>query len=201
MRDKNQTTYLIFAEQIENFIKKKLQTIEILRTAVVDNPTLLEEVLFCNFPRKIINIRGLCILIHYIESESLRFKFLFDIEEGIKRYSLKEQLELKILLSSKENCLKFLFLTERYSSHEIFGNLINEGIKSLKIIKFRRKIYKINKPQRKRGYHDKGSLRSPDRWLPSYDYTLTELQNQKEYETNLHLKTLKFLIKYLEKLN
>lgn len=200
MRDKNQTTLLNFKDQIENFLEKKIQTIEILRTAVVDNPTLLEDFLLENFPKKLYQIKGLCILFHYIEPEPLRFKFLFKLEEEIKRYSLKEQRELKLLIYSKEICLKFLFETKKYSSHEIFGNILHEGIRSLRLIKLRRKIFKINKPNRKRGYHDKGSLRSQDRWLPSYDYTLTELQNKKEYETNLHLKTIDFLIKYLKRI-
>lgn len=200
MRDKNQTTLLNFEGQIGKFVNKKIQTIEILRTAVVDNPTLLEHLNFRNFPRKLYQIKGLCILIHYLEPEPLYYKFLFKLEEEIKRYSLKEQRELKLLLYSKEVCLKFLFHTKKYSSHEIFGNLINEGIKALRLIKFQRINTKVKKPQRKRGYHDRGSLRSSDRWLPTYDFTLTELQNKKELETDLHLKTLDFLIKYLKRI-
>lgn len=198
MRDKNLNSIFNFERSMKNFIERKLTTIEILRTAVIDSPTFLTDFYF-DFPRKLYQIRGLCIIVHYLP-DILRYRIILDLEERIYKFSLKEQLELKILLSSKENMIKFLFLTQKYSSHEIFGNIVNDGIKSLKVIRIRRKNLKIVKPIRKRGYDDKGSLRSSDRWLPSFDISFIERQNQIEKEKYLHQKSLDRIINFLEKI-
>jgi len=198
MRDKNLNSIFNFEKSMKNFIERKLTTIEILRTAVIDSPTFLTD-FYLEFPRKLFQIRGLCIIVHYLP-DILRYRIILDLEERIYKFSLREQLELKILLSSKENMLKFLFLTQRYSSHEIFGNIVNDGIISLSMIRIRRKNLKIVKPIRKRGYDDKGSLRSFDRWLPSFDISFIEKQNQIEKEKYLHQKSLDRIINFLEKI-
>lgn len=197
MRDKNLNSIFSFSNSVKIFIERKLYSIEILRTAVVTSPTFQGD-FYIVFPRKLYEIRGLCLIVHYLP-DYLRYRILLDLEEKIVHFSLKEQLELKILLSSRENALFYLFETKKYTSHEIFGNIINNGLRALSNIKFYRKSTKIVWPQWKRGYDDKGSLRSIDRWLPQYDYTLTEKQNKYEKEKYLHQKSLNFIIYFIEK--
>lgn len=206
MRDMN-LTYLIFKEQFEQQLNKKLskevtENIKILRSAVIDNPTFLRE-FEIRLPSKFYQIRGLCLIWDHLP-ENLQYEIFLQLEEKIKHFDFKKQLELKSLIDPETRC-KFLFLTRRYSSHQIFGNLIFDSIESLKFIKIRRKSTKVKKPQRKRGYDDKGTLRSYDiwchRWTPSFDWSLTELQNKQEKIQNLQEKHLFKLINFLRELN
>jgi beta-galactosidase beta subunit len=64
-----------------------------------------------------------------------------------------------------------------------------------------KKSTKVVRPQRRRGYNDKGSLRPTEKWLESFDYSFTEEQNNKEKTLKLHKKTLTRLTKYLEELS
>lgn len=59
------------------------------------------------------------------------------------------------------------------STHDFFGNFLPEmerAIRSLRVRTIHSSVMKdtrpIKKPQRKRGYHDKGSRRDPSQWLP-----------------------------------
>lgn len=74
----------------------------------------------------------------------------------------KQKLELSILLSSKENSQKYLYLTQRYTSFEIFGNFLGNDLNDLKrrikvIFVFQRKA---KKKVFRRGPKDKGTRRS-----------------------------------------
>lgn len=198
MRDKN-LNYIKFVQSVERVVLKMHNRSKDRRTAVVDNPTLVEE-FNIKLPRKFYEIRGLCIHVHYITNEALAWRLRLDLEEKIRYFDLKKQKELTLLLHSKEVCLKFLYETDRYTSHEIFGNILKQGHDAFCSLKFQRKVYKVNRPQRRRGYNDKGSLRPTEKWLESFDYSFTEEQNNKEKTLKLHLKTLTRLIKYLEEL-
>lgn len=196
MRDKN-LNFIQFSDQIESFLKKKTHSIEILRRAVIDNPTFPSDDYLLYLPLKnLISLRGLAVLSYYIP-ETLGWKIRGYLEEQTSRLCFKDKMKLKLLLTSKENMLVYLYDTQEFSSHEIFGNLLGTGLKALNLMKITRKRTKVRKPQRKRGYDDKGSLRSPDRWLPSFDYTLTELQNEKEKKTDLHNRIYHYLEKHL----
>jgi hypothetical protein len=83
-------------------------------------------------------------------------------EENYSRFNKKQQLEISILLSSKENCYKYLFLTERYTGNEIFGNILGNDLEDLKketkilflpMQRARKKVFR-------RGPKDRGSRRS-----------------------------------------
>lgn len=74
----------------------------------------------------------------------------------------KQKLELSILLSSKENSQKYLYLTQRYTSFEIFGNFLGNDLNDLKgkikvIFVFQQKA---KKKVFRRGPKDKGTRRS-----------------------------------------
>lgn len=197
MRDKNQN-YIQFSDQIASFLKKKTQTIEILRRAVIDTPTFLEDYEIIVRNNKLISLRGLAVLSYYVP-EILGWKIREVLEKKLYKLNSKDQLRLSSLLINKESMLVFLYETQEFSSNEIFGNLLREGLLELKRLKIYRPTYKIKRPQRKRGYDDKGSLRSSDRWLPSEDYELTELQNEIEKKSDLHLRTKLKLESYLRK--
>lgn len=206
MRDMN-LTYLVFKEQFEHQLNRKLskeftKDIKILRSAVIDNPTFLRE-FEIRLPSKYYQIRGLCLIWDKLPL-NLQYEIFLQLEEKIKYFDFKKQLELKSLIDP-ETRYKFLYLTKRYTSHQIFGNLIFDSVESLKFIVLRRRSTKVKKPQRKRGYDDKGTLRSYDiwchRWTPSFDWSLTDLQNKQEKIRNLQKKHLFNLINFLRELN
>lgn len=198
MRDKN-LDFIQFSDQIERYLKKKTYSIEILRRAVVDSPTLLSEDFQVKFLfKKLINLRGLAIISYYLP-ENLGWKIREYLEERARKLNFKDKLKLELLLTSKNNTLLYLYETQEFSSHEIFGNLLGRGLQSLNTMKILKRKHIVKKPQRRRGYNDKGSLRSSDRWLPISDSTLTELQNEKEKKTDLYIRTKLFLERYLSK--
>lgn len=141
-------------------------------------------------------LRGLAVISYYVP-ELLGWKIREILEEKSKKLNFKDQMRLQNLLISKESCLVYLFETQEFTSHEIFGNLLREGLKELERIKVYIPKYKLVKTQRKRGYDDKGSLRPSDRWLPSFDYSLTELQNEIEKKRYLQHRTKTYLENYL----
>lgn len=197
MRDKNQS-FIQFCKSVEEVVNRKLQLSRMLRTTVVNSPTFPSELKFV-YPKKLVGIRGL-VIVHWFLPENLMYLIHSDLwEMSFSHFNDKQKLEIAILLSSKENCLKYLYLTERYSMHEIFGNLLDTGIKSSNNLKCYFVTYnKPELPQRKRGYDDKGSLRPRDKWLPTHDYTLTQIQNEKELRIHLTLKSLNHIKKFLE---
>lgn len=198
MRDKN-LNFIQFEQSVEKFIATKHSFSKDRRTSVVNSPTLLEQNNVA-LPSKFVPLRDLCIIVHFVKEEPLRFRLLLDLEEKIGKFDLRKQRELKLLLYSKNVMLKYLFKTKKYSSSEIFGNLIFNGLKVLQSLQIRRKSTKVIKAQRKRGYDDKGSLRPREKWLECYDYSFTERQNEQEKKQNLHQKSTTFIIKYLKEL-
>lgn len=98
--------------------------------------------------------------------------------------NLKTRWIFEILLSSKEEMLKYL---SSYSERIFFGNLLGNIKKQALRCKF--KFFNqetARRVVRRRGYRDKGSCRSEypsnDRWIPTFDWSLTELQNSIERE-------------------
>jgi hypothetical protein len=113
--------------------------------------------------------------------------------------NFKQILEIKIYLAGKIEMQKFLYLTERYSARELFGNILGNELevclKNLRI--FLRTKPRAKRKIRHRGYRDKGSLRLPHCWLPSSDFLLTEEMNSIERKRYLTTKYLNYLLKYL----
>jgi len=198
MRDKN-LSFIQFSEQIEIFIKRKMNSIKILTEAVVNNPTLLDQNFILRFQtNKLFDLRGLA-LVSYFVPEILGWKIRFEIEERLKFLNTKDKLRLIPFLYSKEISLIFLFLSDEFSSHEIFGNLIERGLFSLRAIKIFRKNPRVKRRIRRRGYDDKGSRRSNDKALPDYDFTLTEAQNKIERKKDIYIRSKNSLENFLIK--
>lgn len=195
MRDKN-LSFIQFTDQVGKFFRRKTYAIKILREPVVDSPTLLSDFDLFIPSNKLQELRGLALTSYYVP-ETLGWKIREVLEEKSRRFNLKDQKRLNLLLYSKDNALAYLYETLEFSSHEIFGNLIQAGLKSLRQLRLSEKKNIVKKPQRKRGYDDKGSLRSFDRWLPSEDYTLTEMHLEIAKTQDLHNRALQFLEHYL----
>jgi hypothetical protein len=194
MRDKN-LSYINFCASLD----KKLSSYHLsnsLRTAVVDITTFQSSFKVV-YPRDFRRLRALAILHHWLP-DYIRVLIRVDLEfKNINHLNKKQRIEFKTLLSSRDCCLKYLYLTERYSGNEIFGNLVRDCL-TLEIPIKHQRVVKPKIPQRKRGYDDKGSLRSSDKWLERFDFNLTQEQNKINKERDLLHKTIQKLLKYLE---
>jgi hypothetical protein len=113
------------------------------------------------FPRNYRLLRILCIVLWYFPENNHFLARLQLEEQSFSWLSLKQRIEINLLLDSKETMINYLYLTERYSGNEIFGNFLGNDLKDLsKSLKFYQKNYP--KPRRKifrRGPKDKGSRR------------------------------------------
>jgi len=187
MRDKN-LSFIQFSDQIGNFIQRKI-LIEIPEKAVVINPILLFQIFSIRFlTRKLLDLRGLALISYFLPDE-IGWEIRRKIEERIRYFSLKDQLKLSSLLISLPLALTFLYDSNEFSSHEIFGSLVERGLFSLRTLSLQRRKRKVKKRSRRGGYNDHGSLRSPDKWLPLFDFSLTDLQNELERKSDLSNKT------------
>jgi hypothetical protein len=171
MRDRNhltqtefniQLTKSIFQNSYFKIILKQEEYFSHKSSLWSSDPEIPNSSFEVRIPRDFRLLRALSIS-QWFFPEELHFLYYLRLEEeNFNRFNRKQQIELSILLSSKENCLKYLFLTERYSSNEIFGNFLGNDLKDLrgetKILfipqsKARKKIFR-------RGPKDKGSRRS-----------------------------------------
>lgn len=197
MRDRNQN-YIQFCKQFRKEVSRKTTLSRSLRTTVTDNTTFPSDLLRIVYPRKFREIRGL-VIVHYYLPEILMWEVKMGLEDlNLNHLNEKQILEIRILLSSERNMIKYLYLTDRYTSHEIFGNLVKDSYQAAKNLKAFPVSTKVRRTLRKRGYSDKGSLRPRERWLPTHDYSLTALQNEIEKKRTKLDKVSYRLINYLE---
>lgn len=196
MRDKN-LNYQMFHIQFKKNLLDKLQSNRFLRSAVAITPTFLESQDII-YPRKFRLLRALAILQWYLP-DTLHWRILLDLlEMKLSFLNEKQILEIEILSSSETNMLKFLYETRRYTSHEIFGNILQDCLECLESLKLIPRSRKVSKTQRKRGYDDKGTRKPDWKWLPSSDFLWTEEQNRQERKLDLHTKTLNRILLTLE---
>lgn len=164
---------------------------KILRNHVVDSSNLEPDPYYYTFPdSKLTTMIRFCIL-HWYAPEEIQFTLRMDLEERIKYFSPEDQYLLSLLLNSRAEMLLFLIDTHLWHERDFRGNVLVKNIKSLPLLKLRKRIkYKIKYPVRKRGYHDHGSRVLSHEWLPKHDYSLTELQNKIELERKTQIETL-----------
>jgi len=197
MRDKNQN-YIQFYKQFRKVVCRKTKLSRLLRTTVTVSPTFPSDQLKIVYPRKFREIRGL-VIVHYFFPESLMWEVKMGLEVlNLNHLNKKQILEIRIMLSSERNMIKYLFLTNRYTSHEIFGNIVKDSYQAAENLKAFPVNTKVKRPVRKRGYSDKGSLRPRERWLPTHDFSLTAKQNEIEEKRTKLDKVSYRLINYLE---
>lgn len=196
MRDRNFKS-TNFITQLDNQTEKVHKYGQDLRKQVVDNPNFLtSEIVISNFPKKLQDLEGLAILSWYIPNE-IGILLRLDLEEKIKYLSTEDQVVINILLSSKPEMLIFLTETTLWSSRDFFGNILRKGEQALLHLKFKKKNWTVTIPQRKRGYHDHGSLKPYHKWKPTSDWSLTEEQNIIEEKRTVFHTTIKFLKGFL----
>lgn len=197
MRDRNQN-YIQFYKQFRKVVSRKTTLSRLLRTTVTDSPTFPSDQLTIVYPRSFREIRGL-VIVHYFFPESLKWEVKMGLEElNLNHLNKKQILEIRIMLSSEWNMIKYLYLTDRYTSNEIFGNLVKDAYQAAENLKAFPVSTKVERPVRKRGYSDKGSLRPKEKWLPTHDYSLTAIQNEIEKKHTQLDKVSYHLINYLE---
>lgn len=202
MRDRNLTLNQFNIQLTKALHQSFLLDDKFLTRPVFVTPTRLSD---CNqvrivYPKEFRLLRILCISQWYFPEE-LHWRVFLDLKDfSFSWLNEKQKLELNVYLSSKENMEKYLFLTERYTAGEIFGNILRNDMRDLeKELKFYSvKLPRPRKAIRRRGYKDKGSRRPDHQWLPRFDLELTRIQNDKEKKTNLLQKTIHSLLLILE---
>jgi hypothetical protein len=112
----------------------------------------------------------------------------------------KQEVILRILLTSKETCLAYLYSSQSFSSEELFGNILRTDIKdTLRSLKIHRKGYKLIPLVYRRGYRDKGARKPDHKWLPREDAIFTIEQNDLEKKRNFYLLLFQRIQEFLEK--
>jgi hypothetical protein len=180
LRDKNLNSES-FCSSVEKIISQWAQTeSKTLRSNVVNNSNFHGASTFFamkNVPLK--DFIKLAIVSWYCDEE-VKFVLQEDLREVSKYYSPEDRILCEQFLKSRAIMLLFLLETHLWHTREFFGFILKDLGKINRHLKVRSKSTKVKKVQRKRGYHDHGSRVLDHRWLPKSDYTLTEMQNDKE---------------------
>lgn len=205
MRDKS-LTLKQFHIQLEKVVRRKFPTDDwFLRNHVSDSPTLSSELedyrIF--YPRNFRLLRSLAILQWYFP-EALHWRILLDLKDlTLSQFNEKQKIEISLLLEEREICERYLYESKRFTSEELFGNILGNDLEDLKgVLRISKK--RKTKPKRKvrrRGYRDHGSKRPDHKWLPSFDESLTEMQLLKEKIFLRRTRTVQILINILRTLD
>lgn len=194
MRDKNQN-YIQFSLSVEKYVSRNLTVSSFLRPPVVITPTVPDDFKII-YPKKFHQVEQL-VLIHWFLPDSLKYRIHLDLrDQSFSNFNRKQQIQLRVMLESKEVCLAWFLETEELNSNEFWGilglacRITLDGYSEDKIIK---------RPQRKRGYDDKGGMKSEDKWLPKHDFSFTQTQNEIEKKRYLLQKTIDFILRYLSR--
>lgn len=195
---------------LEKFEHRFSQKCESLTTSVVDSPNFLEtfttELIIPKFDKQ--RFLALCYLSNF--AGDLRFWLQESLEKELsRRYNPNGDLDdkqkqivfiAKILMSGKAQAREFLIQTDLWTEREFFGNYLNNRMIEIceNLIKFKKKSTKVKKPQRKRGYNDKGSRRPSHCWKPKSDISLTKLHHEIELERQKESDTLALIQGFLE---
>lgn len=158
-----------------------------------------------SIPKDFRLLRALSITFWYFP-ENIQYLYRLELESFTFTWlNEKQKLEILILLSSKENCERYLYLTQRYTGYELFGNILGNDLKDLekrlKIIfvtqvRARKKVFR-------RGPKDKGTRRSDSSVKIIEEETRRDIWLTHEYELKqkriiLLQQTLHRILNYLE---
>lgn len=185
MRDKS-LCIESFLSELEQLCKSCSQSNVFRITTVVANPNFPEEYLTdLILPRDLDDLIALAISSWYVDSP---------IVQSVIQLHLFEKLVdpdywmLELFLASKVRCELFLVETTMYHTRDFWGNLITQSRlqRVFKNLNFVRRSNLVKETQRKRGYHDKGSMKPLHKWMPTHDWSLTQLH----YELEQKRKTL-----------
>jgi len=129
----------------------------------------------------------------YVLEDSLRGFLKFQLQLQIERFPYEERSSL-ILLKQNKYVNRLFVMNSGYfgnNPEEFFGELGQLETQAPLIFKVvKKRNPKVNRPQRKRGYHDHGTLRPQHKWLPRSDWSLTDLQNYLEESIDYYTVSL-----------
>lgn len=155
------------------------------------------------WPRRFKEIRALLIASWYLPEwlkweVILHFSVDFSYSYDFASNGFQHQLEIRLLSTSKDVMIKYLLEASSLSARDLFGNVLGKDLEfALRSLNITESPSKVRRKVRRRGYQDKGTWKTPDRWTERYDFTLNELQLQRE-KKKLYLEFLYFT--YLSKL-
>lgn len=183
MRDKNQHNPKELQQDISHFVKQRLpRKILDFRNQIVNDPNFLKELSSFRFSSlKSENLLALAFLSWELPEE-LGVLIRLDLEPYMKIMNKKDKIFFKIFLLDYSLSLVLISRSKRWHSRDFYGNFLKKGLESLALLRVRKRNSKVKRPKRKRGYHDHGSRRPDSKWLPSFDWSFTLEQNQKESE-------------------
>jgi hypothetical protein len=144
--------------------------------------------------RKFEDLRSLAVLSYYLEEE-YGVLLRIDLEtEALSLLSYPLAVELASMLSSKEEMLKSLIFSK--SDRDFFGNFLPRCLRIAAELRFltlypHRAVEKV----RRRGYRDHGSCRPESRWLPTFDWSFTEVQNRRDEQKAFRNRILSRILK------
>jgi hypothetical protein len=143
--------------------------------------------------RKFEDLRCLAVLVYYLEEE-YGVLLRLDLESAISHLAYPQAVELASMLSSKEEMLDNLIFGK--SDRDFFGNFLPRVKSVAGNLQFltrypNRAVEKV----RRRGYRDHGSCRPESRWLPSFDWSFTEVQNRLEESKTFRNRILSNVLK------
>jgi len=181
-----------FCSSLDKSLTLDHKITESLRIHVVDSPNFLVDHHLVIKARTLLEKISLAIGSWYLDPEVGAIVRL-DLEDKMRFLSLEDQFLLRQMLYSKAECLIFLLETSLWHSRDFFGNIVPMILSQLRKLSWKRTFLKrVKKPQRKRGYNDHGSKAPSHRWLPKFDWSLTEAQNEKEKMELTQLQTLDY---------
>lgn len=185
----------ILRKSVKNQIRKMILTDEqVLSSNVMNNSNFhFSEMYFYSIKYiKLDDFIRLAISSWYIPEEA-GVVLRMDLEEKMKNFSLEDQILLKQFLNSEVEMILFLLQTQIWHTRDFFGNLLDGKTKLDKYLQPNKPDRRITFPERKRGYHDHGSLRPVHCWKPTSDWSLTKLQQEIEQKRKSHEDTLDFI--------
>lgn len=142
-------------------------------------------------PRKFREIRALEIACWFIPDDLLKWKIISELDE-IKVYTdfsnkgLLNSVQIELFRDSENTMIKCLEQEVFFTKRQLFGTILQEDLRNaLNSLRIKRKNFKVRRKVRRKGYQDKGTWRSSDRWLERFDYSF--VLEQQEYEKKLLL--------------
>jgi len=185
----------------DEVMKVVQQTIQDRSTKVLDTRQLLSGTTDYDgvtFSHRVKDI-GILILLSWCSDQLYPFEEYFRSE--IQGYLQKRRLFtfLNASCESKAAALMLIPWVLFKDTNQLVSYLKDKKVMKRIQLLTRVKIVKPHSPKypiRRRGYKDKGGLRPAERWLPSHDYSLTELQQKVEKDREFYNSCVQVLLLY-----
>lgn len=188
-----------FNNSVEKSIKQMVHLEpEDLRNRVVDNSNFHSDNLTFFYLKDLTKMDAIRLSIYsWYAPEEVGFVLRMDLSTKINTFDYDTRIILNLILKSKAEMLIFLQETNIWHSRELFGNILSKKVSLDTFFKVSPLRRKINRPQRKRGYHDHGSRVPEHKRKPKFDWSLTAKMNEIYQERESFDDTLLFLEGFL----